>query len=148
MRHFILIKTISESVLNDKIIVQIRRWSKTLVFNRDIFSVLSCPLCCVFFLSCLVCLLLPVSLDWPFLCALSVFSNVYIRYLNDLITNILNEWLIQDINVVVYYYWDCMLFWHVSFTLKIMLKKIKVDFLTNKFPLTSSVRFTSQNYLF
>ena len=47
-----------------------------------VFSVLYCVvyLCFVFVALCLVCLMLPVSLDCPFLTALSVFSDVYFLY--------------------------------------------------------------------
>ena len=48
-----------------------------------VFSVLYCVvhLCFVFVALCLVCLMLPVSLDCPFLIALSAFSNVYLLYI-------------------------------------------------------------------
>ena len=47
-----------------------------------VFSVLYCVvyLCFVFVALCLVCLMFPVSLDCPFLTALSVFSDVYFLY--------------------------------------------------------------------
>ena len=57
-----------------------------------LFNFLCCVLFCVAFVLvlCIVCPMLPVSLDWPFLIALSVFSNVYFIYALQILRHIMN----------------------------------------------------------
>ena len=66
------------------------------VADLFVFSVVLCFLVLFVFVLCLVCPMLPVSLDCPFLIASSVFSNVYFHFIMLLIYS-----MIVEITVVI-----------------------------------------------